>query len=415
LFVLGTALLLALCAKKLYGRVAAWAAPALFIALMATPIVFPYAANTEKFMLLPMTGALCIYLYAEAATARRGWFWAGFLSALALLFKPICLFVLVLLHAAWAFEIWRKNKTELPWHGLLVLAGGAAATALCCGYIILRGAWPQFWELNVTFNSQLAVLFGANLSALKNHLLDLARYWWLTGLLCAGSVFKKNPRKPLLWGLLGCAFAAAYRDINGHYYILLLPFMALIAAGALVRLGKTAAAFLCASAMLANVAPMATQLGLSPDQLTRRIYTGNPFTESAEMARQLDRYTAPDDEVFIAGSEPQILYYAKRRSATRFVIMYPLMYATPSARKYQTQAIDELSGKTPRAIVVARVGTSWAGGDQTPPLFIPFFTDYIRKYEFTGGCVTENGKTVWKTGRENEQAVLLALYLRKPQ
>lgn len=413
LFLLGTAYLLGQCAKKLYGRGAGFMAPWLFVALMATPGVFPYAANTEKFMLLPLVGTLALYIYNETETARKQWFAAGFLSALALLFKPICLFVLVFLHGLWAYDIWRKNRAELWRHAALVLAGGLAATALCCGFIVIGGAWGPFWELNVKFNGQLAKLFGNDLTPLKEHLRDFSKYWWLTVLCAAGFFVRPTAKKLLMGGLFACAFAAAYRDINGHYYILLLPFLALLAAGFMNTLKTKYAALLCVAAVAANIAPMAGQLSLTPEQLVRKIYGGNPFSESVLMAKKLAKITTPDDEVFIAGSEPQILYYAKRKSASRFVIMYPLMYATPLARKYQELAIDELTAKQPKAVVLSRTGASWAGGDKTPPIFMAFFNNFILKYDFVGGYVTENNQIVWKAGKENEQNVLLALYTLK--
>jgi len=414
LFLLATALLLGWCAKKLYGRLAGFAVPWLFIALMATPAVYPFAANTEKFMLLPMTAVLALFISKGTHTARQVWFWAGFLSATALLFKPICLFVLVLLHGVWFYEVWRHNRTESVRHASLVLAGGVAATALVCGYFIARGAGGPLWELNVKFNSQMAVLLGEGSSALVTHIKELAVYWWAAGLLCIGYFYKRPSRWLFLGGLLLCAFLAVYRDANGHYYILLIPFIALAGAGFLSTMNKKAAVLVCAGAVIANIAPMVKQVRYSPRDFILALYRGNPFAESVDMAQKLREYTTDSDEVLIGGSEPQILYYAKRKSATRFVIMYPLMYATPSAEKYQGQAIDELADKKIKAVVVARTGASWMMGPRTPELFMPFFTKYLTDYDFEGGYATEDGKTYWLTGPANEDKVLLALYIRKP-
>src|SRR2546430_16590114 len=54
------------------------------------------------------------------------------------------------------------------------------------------------------------------------------------------------------------------------------------------------------------------------------MYGFNPFPESVALARLLRDHSTPDDRIFIFGSEPQILFYAGRRSASRYVFLYPL-------------------------------------------------------------------------------------------
>ena len=60
------------------------------------------------------------------------------------------------------------------------------------------------------------------------------------------------------------------------------------------------------------------------------------------IADQIRRNSRPDDRVFVVGSEPQILFLAGRRSATRYIFFYPLTGDYPDARERQQEAIDEV-------------------------------------------------------------------------
>jgi hypothetical protein len=70
----------------------------------------------------------------------------------------------------------------------------------------------------------------------------------------------------------------------------------------------------------------------SPEEKCRQLYGDNPFAESPVIGRFIAQNTRPEGSVFILGSEPQILYYAGRKSASRFIFVYPLMIPTPAAR-----------------------------------------------------------------------------------
>src|SRR5262249_45596343 len=58
-------------------------------------------------------------------------------------------------------------------------------------------------------------------------------------------------------------------------------------------------------------------LASSPDERSRIMYMACPFDISSEIAAHLASNTGPSETILIFGSEPQILFYAHRRSATR--------------------------------------------------------------------------------------------------
>ena len=107
-----------------------------------------------------------------------------------------------------------------------------------------------------------------------------------------------------------------------------------------------------------RVARRALRARARPD-LARLIYGRNPFPESVPIARYLREHTAPGDRVAVVGSEPQIYFYAGRRSATGYIYTYPLMELQPYATAMQQAMIREIESADPRYVVFVRAVGSW--------------------------------------------------------
>jgi hypothetical protein len=143
----------------------------------------------------------------------------------------------------------------------------------------------------------------------------------------------------------------------------------------------------------------------------------NPFAESPLVARRVAELSAPDDFVFIAGSEPQILCYAHRFSPTRFITMYPLMIPSSLAPEYQREAIQDLEQRPPTLIVLVRANTSWLEERNSPKDFpgqlkILLGQDYTR----IGGFVPDATNGFWAEPISDTQfdRSSLVLFNRKP-
>ena len=118
----------------------------------------------------------------------------------------------------------------------------------------------------------------------------------------------------------------------------------------------------------------------------------------------------------MAGSEPQILFYANRLSPTRFVIVYPLMIATPLAQSYQQEAIRDLERRPPAVIVLARSDTSWLRQERSPPAFLEYLEKLLADhYERVGGWVADGPSGRWQEPLpDRDQAnASLVLFRRK--
>ena len=97
----------------------------------------------------------------------------------------------------------------------------------------------------------------------------------------------------------------------------------------------------------------------TPDRFSRAVYGANPFPESVKIAEYLKNNTRPGDRVAVLGSEPQICFYAHRRSATEHIYMYGLMESQPLALHMQEEMIAQVEKSEPPFLVLVMVSTSW--------------------------------------------------------
>src|SRR5262249_60588561 len=77
------------------------------------------------------------------------------------------------------------------------------------------------------------------------------------------------------------------------------------------------------------------------------------------------------------GSEPQILFYAGRRSASPHLYMYPLTRASEDARTRQEDLIRAVETGAPRFLVQVNVDPSWELEAGSPTRLFEWFGAYV--------------------------------------
>jgi len=122
----------------------------------------------------------------------------------------------------------------------------------------------------------------------------------------------------------------------------------------------------------------------SPDQVLRRTYGINPFAESVAIGNYLRENTGEDETIAVLGSEPQIYFYAQRRSATGFIYTYPLMEGHPRAEAMQRQMAREIEARAPRYLVWVNDASSWKMSKNSARLIFSWFNRYRSRYEIVG-------------------------------
>lgn len=377
-----TALALFGCVRRREGPLAAAFAVLLFAVLSANPKLTGNAANTELFMLLPMvTSVYCLLRALDSPTQLRWWIGCGALAAAACWFKQVAvtnaLFVATV--ATWHFG--RPSSRDLAtlaraWAGLVVGALLASAPVLL-GFAA-AGAWRPFvdavfWH-NLRYSQSVGPAQGFEMIVhrLSEQAPSLAMCWALA-LLALFVLRRKHDSSRGFW--LGWWIASAMGVSVGfffrpHYFFQALPALVVLAGcilGAmaerlLARGGVVTGAGIAALIAVAIMPPIFANRTIlwagDPDEVSRAIYGMNPFPESVEIGRYIRRTSDPDDRVYIVGSEPQILFYAERESATRYIFFYPLTGAYPDALERQREVMAEVVAARPRYVVWVNLQSS---------------------------------------------------------
>src|SRR4051812_17755163 len=146
-YTLGTLGLVALLGRRLFSPGAGLAAASFCAFLTVDRSVLGNAANTELFMLLPLTAGLLCTLAAAARTSLGLALAAGALAGAAVLFKQVAganlaYFLLLLLLLA------PRRRVLL---GIVLLAGFALALAAAGGYFAAAGAWAEFYDCTLGY------------------------------------------------------------------------------------------------------------------------------------------------------------------------------------------------------------------------------------------------------------------------
>lgn len=416
-------LLVGFIVSREYGRAVGLSAMWIMTPMMALRGLLPFAANTELFMNFFLLSSLALYAWKRDQAKGWHWFAAGASAAIALLYKPIALPVLVFIFSAWAAEAWlhHRSLSALARPLLLAVSGGLAATLAALSPFLLHDLGATLWECSGQYNTYFARVIEPGQNPAM-YFLDLFSWnVWLLAALMLWFLVKRPGRWWLYGGALLVSVASLFKASQGHYYIMTIPFIAIISSVSLnevfrqfprsfARSYTLKTASVTAIILLALCWPLRRQVSLSPAELCDMLYSpANPFVEAPVAAQHVAAITTPADYVFVAGSEPEILYYAKRRSPSRFITMYPLMIGTPVAEVYQEETIRALRENPPDVVVFASTRMSWLRQKGSPPMLLDFLDHYVdEQYRLVGGILFNHKE--WRetiAGTEMKNCTLL--------
>jgi hypothetical protein len=174
---------------------------------------------------------------------------------------------------------------------------------------------------------------------------------------------------------LFCSFASASVGLyfRAHYFILVLPVLALLTGVAvsrglyLLKHDQTIELFLAIPILglfgigicSALIGHGSVWLTLPVDQSMRSIYGTTLFAETARVADYLQAHTTKADRIAVLGSEPEIYFLSHRRAATGHIYTYPLMEEHAFALKMQEEMIAEIERGRPAYVVYVDDQYSW--------------------------------------------------------
>lgn len=401
-FLLGSLGFLYLIGRRQFSHTVGWLGALAGVVLVMDSSVLGNASNTEVFAILPLTAGMYLSLIAPQRASLAQSFCAGIMGGLALSFKQVTLPIVVFYGASIVVACWPlTDKASSPsafprsnptWrlHLSCFVVGVGLVLALSCLYFVWQGAWQPFYECvvgyNLTYSGQIPRR--AYVAIFLENVKPLVAVQWpllifvLPALADAITGRARSLRPFLAWwffSFLALSVGGYYRN---HYFIFLLLPTALLSAYGLMWVAQRLsslrppgqAGVAAGVTFLACAWPVFQHreyyLAESPEHACRALYGINPFPESLIVAERLRNLTGPDDTIFIFGSEPQILFYAQRRSASRYIYVYPLYLGSRDRVDRQTSVVQELRHNQPRFIVVVtrNVSTSFLVQPDSPTI-----------------------------------------------
>jgi hypothetical protein len=291
---------------------------------------------------------------------------------------------------------------------VLVAVGGAIPLALLIALFAAEGVLGQFWFWTFQYakayvsevswsDAPSTFLFGCWVVTLA-----MLPFWLLAGFGVIALWLGRwtADARFFLSALLVASFLAICPGFyfREHYFILLLPAVALFLGVAVASLGRVCsiavgplrARFISAAvfgvlAVSYVVKERDYLFSMPTGELSRTRYGSNPFVAAIAIASYIREHTTPEDRVAVLGSEPEIYFYADRKSATGYLYTYALMEDQKYSTTMQNEMIHEIETAHPKYLVFAQIFTSWLVRPQSDKTILAWVDRYTHKcYELVG-------------------------------
>jgi hypothetical protein len=382
-------LLLYLLVARLFGRLAGVAASATFALLSLQPVVLGFAGHATQFVVMPAIAGILLLLLAIASEKRWLLFCSGFCLGVSFLMKqPGALFIVFavfyLAYLEWArgLELFRSGIRL----GLLLL-GSAIPFAFVCSLYVASGNFQRFWFWTFHYAREYETILPLwkgweNFTDTGSSVLSSGLLLWIISAVGLVAVLwrpKLRSRTVFVVGFLVFSFAAVCPGLyfRSHYFVLLLPAVSLLSGVAVshttAKLRDGSLSFLAAvPAIIFVIALVITTAHDSEfffakdlDSACHRLYGRNPFPEARKVSEFIRSRAEASDEIAVIGSEPELYFNSRLRSATGFVYMYPLMEPHPFAIAMQHEMEREIEVANPRFVVFVSEAASWLRRDDS--------------------------------------------------
>jgi hypothetical protein len=368
---LGAIVLMYFLSRRFLDPPASLAAAATFALLSLSQAVVGLAGHATQLVVLAALGGIILLLRGQERGSVRTIFLSGLLCGVAFLMKqPGGAFGLLgLAQLAWSAR--EESPTHSKKHGTRMAAfcaGVLAPIVLTILWLWYAGVWQKFWFWTVAYASIHASVetwsFGRDRLALFFAGLKWDGLLWLwaaAGLICVFVIGRGRRFFPIALLVLSAAAVCPAFFFSPHYFILLLPSIALLAGYALQAAAWRKIPWIlfavCWSVIVLNRRDVFFAMTL--EQISDKTYGRNNFEAYPAIGDYLRSHTPPGATMAILGSEPELLFYAHRRSVTGYIYMYDLVEDQPLREKMQRELIDEVENGKPDLVVFVNLTPSW--------------------------------------------------------
>jgi hypothetical protein len=424
-----TVLLVFLLAKYLTGSFAGVFAAAAFAVLSLAQSVQGIFANAEHFVILFAVAGLLLLVRAVDRNSMLLLLAASVSLGIAFLMKQHSAAFIVFAGLYLLFSQIRHRPFELkPFllRAALVTVGVILPFGVTCLILWHIGVFEKFWFWTFVYAREyisiVSILDGLkNLKSAIIPIVGSAVFIWTLagiGLLTLFIEKKIRDRRPFIIGFLLFSFLSTCPGFyfRPHYFVLLLPAVALLSGLGLfgvrqvlrwqkATIGKDLIAVPLGLAILFYTLYQQKDFLLAQDPVvvSRMTYGLGPFPESLKIAEYIKANSSSSDTIAILGSEPQIFFYANRRSAASYVYAYPLMEPHPYVLQMQEEMIRQIEAAKPKFLIFVK-GLSWAVQPTSEKMIFNWFQKYQEEYYRLVGVIdiVSTNQTIY---RWNEDAV----------
>jgi len=404
--------LIFLIGRRLYDSMAAAGAAVAYAVLSFSPTTLGFAGHATHFVVLAaLLAVLCLQRAVERQTLWR-YFLAGAFAGLSPIMKQPGIAFTAFILADWIGHEFRRTDggaAARTKRGAALLAGIAAPIVLMLASLWVTATEDNFWQWTILYARYYGVhpvpaalpqaAFAAWCDAASSTLL----LWMVGGIgLVTLVIFRRSrPAVAFLPGLLFFSLLGIFPGFvfRSHYFIVLLPAVALFVGEALYDVRQFFAARSAAIGVISMLVLVATPVGvalwqersfyfgMSPNQVIATEYPNNPFLECVRVGNYIRAHTQSSDSIAVIGSEPEIYFYARRLPATGHVYVYSMMEDQPYAHAFQEQMINEIEQARPKYVVFVKMANSWLWRPNSDMTLLEWFPSYAARTLTIAGIV----------------------------
>lgn len=413
--------ILYLLAKRLYGDKIAYLSALFFAVFSGGPYIQGSSANCEPFMNFFIIASFYAFLLIKDKGAVF-LFLPGLAMGLAFTIKQVALFAFIALYICLLLSVFSRAEGR-PWAAIFkksffLLSGFLCPIAIFILYFLKAGIWRDFIDNTIIYNIEYSL---HSSSEFKDSVFNnLFKQWQLffiqeNGIIWLLSAFAfivllirkrlKENAVILLWLLFSfISVCSGGRRVRPHYFIQMLPPLCILAALSAKFLVKNFSeplkieywrdnknVFIVCVLAIIFLMNAAFQIPMyfiySPYEVSAKKYEGSVFSEAVFIGDYIKKNTAPGDTIFVNGPEPEIYFYAQRKSATKYLLFYPLLWDFGQPLEKQKAAMQDIKNNNPAYIVY----TNWQGWHKPKEkLFFEGVDNLISRGYFLDGIVFWN-------------------------
>lgn len=419
-----TAITIFFIAKKFFAPIYASIISSIFCIVTLNFHLEGMSANAELYLLLPAMLGILFFLRGMEDRKRINFFISGLLLGMSYVIKQHGLFFVGFIGLYYIFHfvmsIMKQKATGqgvpggfLPQlknpilSGFVFVLGAIIPFGLTCLTFLYLGLFQKFWWWTVYFpryyGSGLTLVDAWNYFAFSAGPIWNSLWFFILLAACGFIVsFKglKNDKNFFLitfFVLSFCAISVGFLFYT-HYFILGVPALCFLIAAGMEFIEKQIkfkiSSYICLVLFIIGYTMIVKEeheymFQWDGNLCCRMRYFSNPFPEAIVFGKYMEQNSAPTDKIAVIGSEPEIFYYAHRRSATGHLYTYEMLNNQPFAHQFQVEMISEIEKAKPKFLVFVNVPFSWYSGrhDHMDTTIFTWANKYMNQYYEQVGIV----------------------------